>query len=336
VNLLVTGGAGFVGSSLVRHLLSQRPGVQITNLDILTYAGNLENLKEVGHDPRHRFVRGDICHGTLVRELMAEADAVLNLAAESHVDRSIRDAVPFVRTNVTGTQVLLAAALEAGVKRFLQVSTDEVYGDLPWSDPEAPDPHRPRFTESTPLAPRSPYSASKAAGDLLTLAYHTTFGMDVVVVRGSNSYGPRQHPEKLIPLMVTSALERRPLPIYGDGLHVRDWMQADDFCRGIVAALEKGRAGDVYNFGGDAERTNLQVVRGILEALGEPEEGITFVPDRPGHDRRYAVDFAKATRELGWRPLADFSLELVRTVAWYTENQDWWTRGKDPRPALGL
>ncbi len=328
MNLLLTGGAGFIGSNLVRHLLGARPGVAVTNLDALTYAGNPENLRGITDtDGRHSFVHGDICDAALVAQLMKGKDAVLHLAAESHVDRSIQEAAPFVRTSVLGTQVLLAAALEAGVGRFVQVSTDEVYGELPWVDPDSPEgqsPKRPRFTESTPLSPRSPYSASKAAGDLLALSYHTTFGMDVVVVRGSNNYGPWQYPEKLIPLMTTWALEGRALPVYGDGLNVRDWMHVEDFCRGIVATLDRGRPGQVYNFGGGSEQTNLQVVRGILRALGKDEGLISFVPDRPGHDRRYAVDFTKATTELRWEPAAVFEEELPRTVAWYVENRGWW------------
>lgn len=330
MKLLVTGGAGFIGSNLVGYLLTERPDFRIVNLDLLTYAGNPANLEVVQGEARHAFVQGDICDGPLVRSLMEGQDAVLHLAAESHVDRSIQEAAPFIRTNVLGTQVLLDAAVEAGIRRFVQVSTDEVYGELPWLDPESPegtDPGRPRFTEATPLAPRSPYSASKAAGDLLALAYHHTHGLDVVVVRGSNNYGPRQYPEKLVPLMTTYALQDRPLPVYGDGLHVRDWMYVGDFCRGILAALERGRPGEVYNFGGGSERTNLQVVRAILQALGKPLASITFVDDRPGHDRRYAVDFSKAERELGWYPSAVFEEELPRTVAWYVENRGWWERG---------
>ena len=324
MKVLLTGGAGFIGSNLVRYILRERPGWDVTNLDLLTYAGNLANLDGLEDHPRHRFVRGDICHGGRVRELLAGTDAVLNLAAESHVDRSIEEAAPFIRTNVTGTHVLLDASREAGVSRYLQVSTDEVYGELPWVDPDALPPARLKFTETTPLNPRSPYSASKAAADLLVLSYHTTHGMDVVIARGSNNFGPRQHPEKLIPLMVTHALEGRPLPVYGDGLNVRDWVHVDDFCRGIVVALEKGRAGEVYNFGGDAERTNLQVVRRILKGLSLPEELITFVEDRPGHDRRYAMDYSKATRELGWGPGRVFEEGLADTIRWYEANRGWW------------
>lgn len=317
MNILVTGGAGFIGSNLIRLLLAETPGAQVTNLDLLTYAGNLENLQGVQDHPRYSFVQGDICDGVLVRELMAGKNAVLHLAAESHVDRSIADPSPFVRTNVLGTQVLLEGAREAGVTRFLQVSTDEVYGELPWVDPDDPDTPRQRFTERTPLSPRSPYAASKAGGDLLALSYHITFDMDVVVVRGSNNYGPRQHPEKLIPLMTTFAMAGKELPVYGDGLNVRDWVFVDDFCRGILAALEHGRAGEVYNFGGNAEKTNLQVIRQILANLGASEDLITFVPDRRGHDRRYAMDFSKARDNLGWVPTRRFEEALAETVRWY-------------------
>lgn len=322
--ILLTGGAGFIGCNLVRHIFRERPGWEVTVLDLLTYAGNPANLEEVAGRPGYRFVLGDICAGSLVRELMEGTDAVLHLAAESHVDRSIQEAAPFIRTNVTGTHVLLDAAREARVDRFLQVSTDEVYGELPWTDPDDSSAHAPRFTEATPLNPRSPYSASKAAADLLALSYFTTHGTDVVIARGSNNYGPRQYPEKLIPLMVTHALEGRPLPVYGDGLNVRDWIHVEDFCRGILAALERGRPGEVYNFGGNAERTNLQVVTGILEALGLSTDLITFVTDRPGHDRRYAMDYSKAIRELGWEPAWRFQDGLPETVRWYVENRGWW------------
>ena len=323
MNLLVTGGAGFIGSNLIRLILRDRPEARITNLDLLTYAGNPANLTGVERDPRYAFVQGDICDAPLVRELMEGQDAVLNLAAESHVDRSITEPAPFVRTNVVGTQVLLDAARDAGVPRFLQVSTDEVYGELPWVDPEAARPGGPgwkaplRFTEDMALQPRSPYSASKASADLMALAYATTFAMDVVIARGSNNYGPRQHPEKLIPLMVTRAQAGRHLPVYGDGLNVRDWIHVEDFGRGLLAALEKGRPGEVYNFGGNAERTNLKVVRRILEILKAPETLVTFVDDRPGHDRRYAMDFTKAIRELGWEPDRRFDAGLEETVRWY-------------------
>jgi dTDP-glucose 4,6-dehydratase len=317
LRLLVTGGAGFIGSNLVRVLLQERPDVEVVNLDLLTYAGNLANLADLEDHPRHRFVQGDICDGPLVASLLDGVDAVLNLAAESHVDRSIQQPAPFVQTNVVGTRVLLDASLAAGVSRFVQISTDEVYGELPWADPEAMDPTRSRFTETFPLGPRSPYAASKAAGDLLALSYRTTYGLDLVIARSSNNYGPRQHPEKLIPLMAIQAMKGESLPVYGDGLHIRDWIYVDDFCAGILATLEEGRSGEVYNFGGDAERTNLQVVRAILKTLGRSEDLITFVPDRPGHDRRYAMDASKASRELGWVPKADFETKLATTVEWY-------------------
>ncbi|HSW31554.1 MAG TPA: dTDP-glucose 4,6-dehydratase [Longimicrobiales bacterium] len=328
MNILVTGGAGFIGSNLVRWLLANRADVRVINLDALTYAGNLESLKDVERDPRYTFVHGDICDPGIVAEAMHGVDLVLHLAAESHVDRSILADAPFVRTNVLGTQTLLAAALALEVGRFVHVSTDEVYGELPWRDPSDGDPTAPKFTEDTPIAPRSPYSASKAASDLLALAYHTTHGMDVVVTRCSNNYGPYQFPEKLVPLMITHALEDRALPVYGDGLYVRDWIQVTDHCRGIVAAAEQGRAGRVYNFGGDAERTNLTVVRAILRALGKPEDRIEHVKDRKGHDRRYAIEFSRAEEELGWRPSVTFEQGMADTVRWYLENETWWRRVK--------
>lgn len=329
MRLLVTGGCGFIGSNLVRHLLDEGDDVRIVNLDLLTYAGNPENLTDVEDDVRYRFVRGDVCDGSLVRDLVADADAVLHLAAESHVDRSIEDAAPFIRTNVLGTQVLLDAAVETGLERFVHVSTDEVYGELPWRDPAEAPPHgddAPLFTEETPLAPRSPYSASKAAADHLALAAHATHGLDVVVTRSSNNYGPYQFPEKLIPLMITRALRGRELPVYGDGLHVRDWIHVRDHCRGLLAALERGRAGRVYNFGGRSERKNRDVVEAIVEAVGADPGLVTSVPDRPGHDRRYAMDVGRAEAELGWRPRTDFDEGLRATVRWYRENEAWWRR----------
>ncbi len=332
MKLLVTGGCGFIGSNLVRHLLEERDGARIVNLDLLTYAGNLENLRDVEDDSRYRFVRGDVCDGPRVRELMREAEAVVHLAAESHVDRSISDDAPFVRTNVLGTQTLLATALEAGVERFVHVSSDEVYGELPWRDPaEGSDASAegrrgtaPRFTEETPLAPRSPYAATKAAGDHLALAYHTPHGLDVVVTRCSNNFGPFQLPEKLIPLTITRALEGRPVPVYGDGLHVRDWMHVRDHCRGLLAALERGRAGRVYNFGAGAERKNLEVVRRVVEEVGADPALIRHVADRPGHDRRYAIDASRARQELDWRPRVPFEEGLRETVRWYRRNRAWW------------
>ena len=344
---LVTGGAGFIGANFVRCLLAERPDCEIVNLDALTYAGHRESLEELDDDPRHRFVHGDICDAEAVEEAVAGVDVVFHLAAESHVDRSIVADAPFVRTNVLGTATLLAAVLAEGVRRFVQVSTDEVYGELPWSDPGAKgaaaagrgaiaagspvgaaagspaSAAATRFTEDTPLAPRSPYSATKAAGDHLALAYHATHGLDVVVTRCSNNYGPFQLPEKLIPLMITRALADQPLPVYGDGLHVRDWIHVTDHCRGLLMAAEQGRAGRVYNFGGGAERTNLGLVRELLGILGKPESLIEHVADRPGHDRRYAIDFSRASTELGWRPSVRLERGLRETVAWYEANRAW-------------
>lgn len=331
MKLLVTGGAGFVGSNLIRFLLGETR-FHVVNLDILTYAGNLENLADLEDHPRYRFVRGDICDAGLASELVSETVAVINAAAESHVDRSIAAAAPFVRTNVMGTQTLLAAALAKGTSRFLHVSTDEVYGSLPWADPGAPGPETDstaaaeRFTEETPLAPRSPYSASKAGADLLALAYHETHGLDVVVTRCTNNYGPYQFPEKLVPLMITRAMESKTLPVYGDGLHVREWVHVSDHCRGIVAALERGRAGEVYNFGSGAERTNLWMARRIVETTGADPRLIAHVEDRPGHDRRYAVDASKAKHELDWTSRVSLEAGLRETVAWYGKNRRWWQR----------
>ena len=333
---MVTGGAGFIGSNFVRHLLEERPDAEVVNLDWLTYAGHRESLDGVMKDARHRFVRGDICDGPLVRQLMDGVDVVFNLAAESHVDRSIVSDQPFVRTNVVGTATLLAAALEAGVERFVQVSTDEVYGELPWVDPEGdPDEARAaeRFSEETPLAPRSPYSATKAAADLLVQSYHTTHDMDVVITRCSNNYGPYQYPEKLIPLMIRKAVADEGLPVYGDGLNVRDWIHVEDHCRGLLAAAEKGRPGRVYNFGGDAERTNLSLVRTLLELLDKPESLIEHVDDRPGHDRRYGIDFSRAEEELGWRPRRELDEGLAESVAWYRANGAWVEAVTSEKPA---
>jgi dTDP-glucose 4,6-dehydratase len=327
VRYLITGGAGFIGSNLVRHLLASDPELQVTNLDALTYAGNPDNLRAVEDDARYTFVHGDICDPEVVVRVMADADVVIHLAAESHVDRSIRSGAPFVRTNVLGTQTLLAAALEVGVERFVHVSTDEVYGELPWRDPEdGADAEAPRFREEDALRPRSPYAASKAAADHLALAWHTTHGLDVVLTRCSNNYGPYQFPEKLIPVVVTHALEDRAIPVYGDGLYVRDWIHVEDHCRGIVAAAERGRPGRVYNFGGDAERTNLRLVHTVLDLLGRPRALIEHVRDRPGHDRRYAVDWSRAEEELGWRPSVGFEEGIERTVAWYRDHRAWWER----------
>ncbi len=319
MNVLVTGGSGFIGSNLVRLLVEERPAWRIVNLDKLTYAGNAENLAELERHPRYRFVRGDICNGELVADIFRteRIDGVLHLAAESHVDRSILSPSVFIETNVRGTQVLLEAARELGVKRFLHVSTDEVYGSL------GPTGF---FTELTPVAPSSPYSASKASSDLLALAYAHTFEMPVVVTRCSNNYGPYQFPEKLIPLMIANAVRDLALPVYGDGMNVRDWIHVEDHCRGLLAALENGRDGEVYNFGASSERHNIDIVKQVLKLVGKPESLIEYVKDRPGHDRRYAIDAAKAQTELGWAPRHRFEDALGATVRWYVEHRAWWER----------
>lgn len=320
---LVTGGAGFIGSNFVKHLLTERPDAEVVNLDALTYAGHLESLEDVHGNPRHHFVHGDICDGDVVRAAMSGADIVFHLAAESHVDRSIVEDAPFIRTNVLGTATMLAAALSEGVTRFVHVSTDEVYGELPWRDPADGDQGAPKFTEDTPVAPRSPYSASKAASDHLALAYHSTHEMDVVVTRCSNNYGPYQYPEKLLPVMITRALNDEPLPVYGDGLYVRDWIHVSDHCRGLLAVAEGGSAGRVYNFGGNSERTNMSVVKELLKIVDKPESLIEHVTDRKGHDRRYAIDASRAKAELGWEPEVSFAEGLRGTVAWYQANEEW-------------
>jgi dTDP-glucose 4,6-dehydratase len=319
MNVLVTGGCGFIGTNLVRLLLAERPGWRVVNLDKLTYAGNAESLADVQASPAYRFVRGDVSNGELVGELIRSEriEAVMHLAAESHVDRSILAPAVFIETNVRGTQVLLEAARELGVKRFLHVSTDEVYGSL---GPEG------AFTEESPLAPSSPYSASKAASDLLALAYAHTFALPVVVTRCSNNYGPYQFPEKLIPLMIANALRGEALPVYGDGMNVRDWIHVEDHCRGLLRALEQGRPGQVYNFGARSERHNIDIVKQVLELLGKPESLIQYVRDRPGHDRRYAIDPRRAEGELGWAPRRRFEEALGDTVRWYVEHRGWWER----------
>ncbi len=319
--ILVTGGCGFIGANFVRMELEAYPNLEITNLDALTYAGNPDNLIGLESEPRYRFVRGDIADRALVMELLAEGfDAVVHFAAESHVDRSIDDATPFLRTNVLGTQCLLDAARAASVSRYVQVSTDEVYGTLRPDDPP--------FTETTPLAPNSPYAASKAGADLLVRAAHHTHDMDTVITRCSNNYGPYQFPEKLIPLFITNALAEIPLPVYGDGRQVRDWIFVTDHCRGIDAALRRGRPGVVYNFGGRSERYNIDVTHAVLKLTGKPESLIRHVTDRPGHDRRYAVDCSRAEAELGWRPDHGVVFEqgLAETVDWYRTHTDWVAR----------
>ena len=318
---VVTGGAGFIGSNFVRLALEERPDLRIVTIDLLTYAGNLGNLEGVPAD-RHAFVRADICDPEAVRQAVPQgADALLNFAAETHVDRSILGPLAFVRTNVLGTQVLLDAAREKGVKRFLQVSTDEVYGSL--------GPGASAFTEASPLVPSSPYAASKAAADLLVLAARHTYGQDVIITRCSNNYGPYQFPEKLIPLVLSNALEDKPLPVYGDGRQVRDWIHTDDHSRAVLAVLDGGRPGAVYNIGARSERQNIDVVREILRQTSKPESLIRFVKDRPGHDRRYAMNPARIEEELGWRPQVSFEEGLADTIRWYRDHADWWRRVKD-------
>lgn len=313
--LLVTGGCGFIGSNYIRFVLDRDPNLHIVNLDALTYAGNLANLADLEGHPRLKFVKGDIANPQDVRQAIGKGVCgIVNFAAESHVDRSIMDSGPFIRTNVVGTQVLLDAAREFRVPLFLQVSTDEVYGSL---GPTG------RFTETTPLAPNSPYSASKAAADLLALAYQHTFGLPVMITRCSNNYGPYQFPEKLIPLFITRLLQDQKVPVYGDGQQVRDWIHVLDHCAGIEAVRRRGRVGEVYNLGGNCEKTNLEMTHLLLKLLGKPATFIEHVPDRPGHDRRYAIDSSKAQRELGWSPTIPLEIGLRQTIEWYQTNHSW-------------
>ncbi len=332
-NVLVTGGAGFIGSNFVKYLVNVQSGWTIVNLDALTYAGNLENLQDLEGNPRHIFVKGDITDAKLLKALFDEYgfDAVVNFAAESHVDRSIMEPEVFVQTNVMGTQCLLHAAKSSwqtgkddrgypsyrdGVK-YLQVSTDEVYGALGKTG---------LFSETTPLAPNSPYSASKASADMLVRAYSKTYRLPVNITRCSNNYGPYQFPEKLIPLMIGNACEDKPLPVYGDGMQVRDWLHVSDHCSGIYTVLQKGKPGEVYNIGGNNEKANIEIVRLILSSLGKPEELIRYVEDRLGHDRRYAIDNTKITSELGWSPRYTFEQGIKETIGWYLENGEWLSR----------
>jgi len=313
--VLVTGGCGVIGSNFVRHLLTTDPAVRAVNLDALTYAGNLANLADLAGHPRYAFIKGDITSRDDVRSAMQRGVTdVINFAAESHVDRSIQDSGPFVRTNVLGTQVLLDAAREFAVKKYVQVSTDEVYGSLGATG---------LFTEQTPLHPNSPYSASKAAADLLVQAYQHTFGLPAVITRCSNNYGPYQFPEKLIPLFVTRLLNNETVPVYGDGQQIRDWIHVRDHCRGVEAAWRHGKPGEVYNFGGRCEMANLDLTRLLIRLLNRPETLIQYVADRPGHDRRYAIDCTKAGRELGWQPQETFAAGLRETIAWYQANAAW-------------
>ena len=323
MKLLVTGGAGFIGSNFIRYILGKYSDYEIINLDNLTYAGNLENLKNIETGigkKRYRFIKGDIADTQCVEGILLQGvDAVINFAAESHVDRSIDNARIFLETNVVGTQVLLDAALRHKVGRYMQISTDEVYGSLGQTG---------FFTESTPIAPNSPYSASKAGADLLVHAYFETFGLPVLTTRCSNNYGPYQFPEKLIPLFITNALADQPLPLYGDGLNIRDWIYVEDHCAGIDCVLHNGRIGEVYNIGGNCEKTNKDITSTILAELSKPETLIKYVKDRPGHDRRYAIDCTKICTELGWSQRYDFATGMKKTITWYLENKPWWERIK--------
>jgi dTDP-glucose 4,6-dehydratase len=322
--LLVTGGCGFIGSNFIRFALTRRDDLRIINFDALTYSGNPENLADFEDDDRLRFVKGDICDAGRLDEVLGEVDAVVHFAAESHVDRSIIDSTPFVRTNVQGTQTLLDAVRRAGGdKRFVHVSTDEVYGELPLDRPNI------KFTERTPIAPNSPYAASKASSDLLVRAAHHTFGLDAVITRCSNNFGPYQFPEKVIPLFVTNLIEGRKVPLYGDGRNVRDWIHVDDHNEAVLTVLDRGDAGEVYNIGGNNERSNLELTHTILEIMGHGEEMIEYVKDRPGHDRRYAIDAGKLLDQLGWQPTRSAWPEaLEQTVAWYRDHESWWRRVK--------
>ena len=312
--ILITGGAGFIGSCFVRYMLKNHPDYKIINLDALTYAGNIENLDDVKDNRNYKFVHGNICDKKLVSELVEQVDAIVNFAAESHVDRSITGPEIFIETNVKGTLNLLQAAKEFKVERYLQVSTDEVYGTLGKSG---------YFTETTPLAPNSPYSASKASADMLVRAYHETYNMPVLTTRCSNNYGPYQYPEKLIPFFISKLLRGEKVPVYGDGMNVRDWLYVYDHCSAIDTVLHKGRVGEVYNIGGHNEKTNMEITRLILDAMGKDETSIEYVKDRLGHDRRYAICNDKIQSELGWKPSLTFEEGIKITIDWYLKNQDW-------------
>ena len=322
MNIFVTGGAGFIGSNFIHYMLDKYPNYKIINYDLLTYAGNLENLKDVEDNPNYVFVKGDITNRELIDHIVKthNIDVIVNFAAESHVDRSITQPDVFVKTNVLGTQVLLDVAKENKLEKFVQISTDEVYGTLGETG---------YFTEETPLASNSPYSSSKAGADLLVRAYHETYGMNVNITRCSNNYGPYQFPEKLIPLMVTNAMEGKELPIYGDGKNVRDWLHVKDHSSAVDLVIHKGKPGEVYNIGGHNERTNNEIVHLIVEKLGAPKSLIKYVEDRLGHDRRYAIDPTKIMTELGWKPEYTFDTGIEETIQWYIQNQDWWKNIKN-------
>ncbi len=314
---LVTGGAGFIGSNYIRFLLQKYPNVRVINLDKLTYAGNLDNLRDMEHDERYRFVKGDICNEELVNQLTDEADIVVNFAAESHVDRSIEEPDAFIKTDIFGAFTLLEAARRNHIDRFVQISTDEVYGSI----------EKGSFVEDDPLMPSSPYSASKTGADRIAFSYYVTYGVPVLITRCSNNFGPYHYPEKLIPLFVTNAIENKPLPIYGDGLNVRDWIYVEDHCDGIDFVTRKGELGEVYNIGGGNEKTNLEITDLILQKLAKPQSLKKFVTDRPGHDRRYSLDCSKLTK-MGWKPKHSFESAMGKTVEWYLENREWWEKIK--------
>jgi dTDP-glucose 4,6-dehydratase len=314
VRLLVTGGAGFIGSNFIRYMLGKYPDYEIVNLDKLTYAGNPENLRDIENDPRYSFVKGDICDEELMDGLVEKVDAVINFAAESHVDRSIEEPQSFVVTDVLGTQNILEAVRKHGTERFLHISTDEVYGSIPEGRSSV---------ETDPIEPNSPYSASKAGGDLICRAYYHTYGTPVIITRSSNNFGPYQYPEKLIPLMTTNAIDGKPLPVYGDGLNVRNWIYVLDNCEGLDVVFHKGNVGEIYNIGGNVEVPNIDIVKQIIADTGAPDSLIEYVTDRLGHDRRYSLDSTKA-RSLGWEIKLDFEEALTETIKWYKDNESWW------------
>jgi len=321
MKLLVTGGAGFIGSNFIHYWFKNYPADQIINLDLLTYAGNLDNLKDLETNPNYKFVQGDICDEVLVNKLVSDVDLIIHFAAESHVDRSIKNSANFIRTNVEGTRVLLEAAKNHGNIRFHYISTDEVFGSLA--------PHDPKFKETSPYDPRSPYSASKAASDHLVRAYYHTYKLPITISNCSNNYGPYQYPEKLIPLFITNLLEGKKVPVYGTGANIRDWIHVDDHNRGVDLIIKHGKIGETYCLGGDSEKTNLEITKLIISLMGQSEEMITYVADRPGHDLRYAIDFFKAREELGFKPLISFVAGLKATIDWYKNNPDWWQKLKN-------
>ncbi len=321
MRLLVTGGAGFIGSNFIRYIIKKYPQYKVINLDKLTYAGNLDNLKDIENNSNYTFVKGDICDRGIVDKLSKDVEAIVNFAAQSHVDRSIIDASDFIRTNIDGTYNLLEATKRHKISRLIHCSTDEVYGSIDEGS----------FKETSPLSPNSPYAASKAAADMVVHSYRVTFNLPAVVARSSNNFGPYQYPEKIIPLFITNALEDKPLPLYGDGMNVRDWLYVVDNCEAIDLVLHKGKKGEIYNIGGGNELRNIDLTRMVLKVLGKPESLIQPVKDRPGHDRRYSLDCSKIERELGWTPRFDFEKALEETVKWYVDNQWWWKKLREKR-----